>query len=139
MRVFPDANVLASAFGTRGLCADVLRLILREHEFATGAVVLEEPRGMLRRKFRVPAQAVTEIESFLRSYHVQPKLRELPGLKLGDRKDLPVIGSALKAEAEILVPGDQEMLDLDEKPEGLRIVSPREFWRLAAGKGKGRS
>jgi uncharacterized protein len=138
LRVFPDTNVLASAFGTRGLCADVLRLILREHELVTGEVVLEELRGVLRRKFGVPAKAVTEIESFLRGYQVQPMPRELPGLKFGDRNDLPVIGSALKGEAEILVTGDREMLELDEKPEGLQIVSPREFWNLAAGRGKGR-
>jgi hypothetical protein len=30
------------------------------------------------------------------------------------------------------------MLDLDEKPEGLRIVSPQEFWNLAPSEGKGR-
>jgi uncharacterized protein len=138
LRVFPDTNVLASAFGTRGLCADVLRLILREHELVTGEVVLEELRAVLRRKFGVPAKAVTEIESFLRGYQVQPKPRELPGLKLGDRNDLLVIGSALKAEAEILVTGDREMLELDEKPEALQIVSPREFWNLAAGRGKRR-
>jgi predicted nucleic acid-binding protein len=138
LRVFPDTNVLASAFGTRGLCADVLRLILREHELVTGEVVLEELRGVSRRKFGVPAKAVTEIESFLRGYQVQPKPRELPGLKLGDRNDLLVIGSALKAEAEILVTGDREMLELDEKPEALQIVSPREFWNLAAGRGRRR-
>ena len=57
----------------------------------TAAVVLEDLRGVLRRKVRVPAQAVTEIESFLRSYHVQPKPRELRRLKLGDRNDLLVI------------------------------------------------
>jgi hypothetical protein len=45
---------------------------------------------VLRRNFDVPAKAVTEIESFLRSYHVQPEPRELPGLKLGDRNDLLV-------------------------------------------------
>jgi len=138
LRVFPDTNVLASAFGTRGLCADVLRLILREHELVTGEVVLEELRGVSRRKFGVPAKAVTEIESFLRGYQVQRKPHELPGLKLGDRNDLMVIGSALKAEAEILVTGDREMLELDEKPEALQIVSPREFWNVAAGRGKGR-
>lgn len=93
---------------------------------------------MLRRKFGVPAKAVTEIEGFLRGYQVQPKSRESPGLKLGDRNDLLVIGSALKGEAEILVTGDREMPGLDEKLEGLQIVSPREFWNLAAGRGKGR-
>lgn len=138
MRVFPDTNVLASAFGTRGLCADVLRLILREHELVTGEVVLEELRGVLRQKFGVPAKAVTEIERFLRGYQVQPRPRDWPRLKLGDRNDLLVIGSALKAEAKILVTGDREMLELDEKPEALQIVSPREFWNLATGRGKGR-
>jgi uncharacterized protein len=50
VKVFPDTNVLASAFGTRGLCADVVRLILGEHELVTGEVVLEELRGVLPRK-----------------------------------------------------------------------------------------
>ncbi len=134
MRVFLDTNVLASAFGTRGLCSDVLRLILGEHELLTGEVVIEELHRVLRKKFGVPADTVKEIESFLRGFHVEPKPRELPALDLSERSDLLVVGSALKAKAEIVITGDQEMLGLTEKPEGLRIVSPREFWELAARK-----
>ena len=133
MRVFPDTNVLASAFGTRGLCADVLRLILGEHELLTGEVVIEELRGVLRRKFGVPTETVNEIESLLRGYHVEPKPRELPNLKLEDHNDLVVVGSAIKAKAEILITGDQEILELGEKPEGLRICSPRDFWKMLSG------
>jgi predicted nucleic acid-binding protein len=47
-----------------------------------------------------------------------------------------VVGSALNAKAEILITGDQEILNLNEKPEGLRIVNPREFWNLTASKKK---
>lgn len=130
MRVFSDTNVLASALGTRGLCADVLRLILTEHELLTGEVVIEELRAVLRRKFAVPAQAVDEIESLLRGYHVEPRPRELPNLKLADHNDLVAVGSALKARAEILITGDGEILDLAEKPAGLRISSPRDFWDM---------
>ena len=136
MRVFPDTNVLASALGTRGLCADVLRLILGEHELVTGEVGIEELRRVLRRKFRVSADTVNDIEKFLRGYHVEPKPRELPNLKLRDHNDLVIVGSALNSEAEILVTGDQEMLELEEKPKALRILSPRGFWNLAAGKEK---
>ena len=135
MRVFLDTNVLASAFGTRGLCADAIRLILAEHELITAEIVITELRAVLRRKFGVPAETVREIEGFLRDRHVEPKPRELPNLPFSDRNDVLVVGSALKAGAEILVTGDREMLDLEEKPEGLRILSPREFWNLAAGKG----
>ena len=136
MRVFPDTNVLASAFGTRGLCADVLRLIFREHELITGEIVLEELRRVLKGKFGVPARTVAEIENFLRGYHVEPTRGKLPELELDDRSDVLVIGSAINAEAEILITGDKEMLRLNEKAAGLRIVSPRDFWKLAAGKRK---
>jgi uncharacterized protein len=134
VRVFPDTNVLASAFGTRGLCADVLRFILVEHELVTREVEIKELRGVLRRKFGVAAEIMDEIEGLLHGYHVEPKPRDLPNLTLGDRNDLVVVASALKAKAEILITSDQEILDLEEKPEGLRILSPREFWSLSAGK-----
>lgn len=136
MRVFPDTNVLASAFGARGLCADALRLILAEHELLTGEWVIEELRGVLLRKFGVPAATVEEVETFLRGYHVEPKPRELPELRLGDHNDLLVVGSALNAQAQILITGDHEILTLEEKPRDLKILSPREFWTLAAGKAR---
>ena len=138
MRVFPDTNVLASAFGTRGLCADVLRLILGEHQLLTGEVVIEELRRVLSRKFGVPTETVEEIESLLRGYHVEPKPRHLPDLKLSEQNDLLVIGSAIRAKAEIVITGDREMLDLKERLQGLRIVSPREFWNLVASKSRKR-
>ena len=38
MRVFFDTNVLVSAFLARGLCADLLRLVLTEHPVAPSPV-----------------------------------------------------------------------------------------------------
>ena len=134
MRVLLDTNVLASAFGSRGLCADVLRVILSEHELVTGEVVIEELGRALIKKFGMPADIVRGYERFLRGYHVEPKPRQLPNLDLSERADRMVVGSALalNAKAEILVTGDHEMLALKKMPQGLRIISPREFWNLAA-------
>jgi len=132
VRVFLDTNVLASAFGTRGMCADVLRIIVVEHELVTGEVVIEELGRTLSKKFGMPADKVRERERFLRGYHIEPKPSQLPTLNLSGRNDLIVIASAINAKAEILVTGDQEMLALRKKPQGLRIISPREFWNLAA-------
>jgi predicted nucleic acid-binding protein len=94
----------------------------------TGQVVIEELREVLTRKFRVPANSVNNVESLLRDYHVEPKPRNWPDLKR--RNDLLLVGSALNANAEILVTGDREILELREKPETIRIVSPRQFWRI---------
>jgi uncharacterized protein len=132
LRVFLDTNVLASAFGTRGLCADLLQVILAEHELVTGEVVIEELCRVLIRKFDTRAVKVNDVERFLRGFHVEPKPHQLPNLNLSERSDLMVVGSAINAKAEILITGDREILILKTKPEGLRIVSPREFWNLTA-------
>ncbi len=132
MRVFLDTNVLASAFGTRGLCADVLRIIVIEHELVTGEVVIEELGRTLSKKFGMPADRVRERERFLRGYHVEPKPGQLPNLILSGRSDVMVIASAINAKAEILITGDREMLALKKKPKDLRILNPRDFWNLAS-------
>jgi uncharacterized protein len=130
VKVFLDTNVLASAFSARGLCADVVGLILEEHELLVGEVVLEELKTVLRRKFNVPPATVSQLESFLREYAVEPLPHEIPNFLLKDHNDLLVIASAVNAGAEIVVTGDSEILHLKRKP--LRIVSPREFWILAS-------
>ncbi len=130
MKVFPDTNVIASAFGTRGLCADVFALIIEQHELIIGEVVLRELESVLRRKFKVPAGLASELDGFLCQYAVQPLPQKLPNLRLKDHNDLLVIASALHAGADIVVTGDSEMLRLEDKP--IPIVSPREFWTLAS-------
>ena len=60
MKVFLDTNVLVSGFATRGLCADVIRLVLAEHELLTAEVVLDEVRRVLLRKIR-PIACTTRV------------------------------------------------------------------------------
>ena len=55
MRVFLDTNVLVSAFATRGLCADVLRVVLAEHTFITSEIVLREVSRVLRTRIGMPS------------------------------------------------------------------------------------
>jgi uncharacterized protein len=54
LRVFLDTNVLVSAITTRGLSADVFRLVLDKHEFVTAEPVLQEIERVLAVKFRFP-------------------------------------------------------------------------------------
>ena len=41
MKIFLDTNVLVSAYATRGICSDLVRFVLAEHELMTGEVNLE--------------------------------------------------------------------------------------------------
>jgi predicted nucleic acid-binding protein len=54
MRVVLDSNVLVAAFGTRGLCEDVLRVCLSRHEICLSEVILSEVQEHLPKKFKLP-------------------------------------------------------------------------------------
>jgi predicted nucleic acid-binding protein len=56
VKVFLDTNVLVSGFVTRGLCADVIRLALAEHELIVAQVVLAELKRVLKQKIELPAE-----------------------------------------------------------------------------------
>ena len=64
MRVFLDTNVLVAAFATRGLCADVVRLTLAEHELLVSPTVLQELTRALVGKLHVPEQTTHEVVTF---------------------------------------------------------------------------
>jgi len=134
VKVFLDTNVLVSAFGTRGVCTDVLQRVLDEHQLVTGEIVLEELRSVLRRKFAVSAERVSRVERFLRQYQIEPRPQSLPDLKLKERNDLLVVASAINAGAEVMITGDAEILQL--KNAGIRFLSPRDFWMLTSPKNK---
>lgn len=130
MKVFVDTNVLVAAFATRGLCADILRHILAEHELVTGEVVLTELRRVLSRRLKVAEPTVDAILAFLREYQVVPKPKQPADLPTRDPDDRWIVASALAAGADVLISGDQDLLDVaDSAP--LRILAPRAFWDLA--------
>ncbi len=131
MKVFLDTNVLVSAFATRGLCADVMRVILTEHELLIGEVVLTELQRILSKKFQMPEKAVVNTLNFLKQQPIIPKPEKVTDADIDDKDDLWILASALKGQADILVTGDHELLALKEH-QGLTILSPRAFWKLSA-------
>lgn len=128
MRVFLDTNVIVSAFVARGLCADLFVAVAARHDPIIGEVVLEELERVLRTKLRVPAREVGALEEALRRFEVCPKPPRRDAVRLRDENDRWILASARHAKADVLVTGDQELLALGDLP-GLRIRSPRAFWR----------
>ena len=130
MRVFLDTNVLVAAFATRGLCADVFRLVLAEHELLVSAALIEEVTRTLTKKIHVPDPVVREIVAFLRaSASTVESAPERPPIVVRDPDDLVILGGALSGGADVLVTGDKDLLVLG-KVGALRILDPRGFWEL---------
>ena len=130
MKVFLDTNVLVSGFTTRGLCADLIRLVLAEHELVVGEVVLKELERVLTRKIELPAETIQEIVASLEQQTVQPTPKTVPTSPVRDEDNQWVLASALAAKAEVLVTGDNDLLDVADQVSGLTITDPRGFWNL---------
>ena len=129
MRVFLDTNVLVAAFATRGLCADVARVVLAEHQLITGEVVLTELLEVLDRRIKLPVATVDDILALLRDQEVVPKPRKPSEVPVRDPDDRWILASAMAGRADVLVTGDHDLLDVADKAP-LPILTPRGFWDL---------
>lgn len=129
MRVFLDTNVLAAAFTTRGLCADVVRYVLAEHQLVSGEVMLDELRDVLANRFKLPASATKDILDLVRSQEVVAKPKKAASLAIRDPDDGWVLASAIEGRCDVLVTGDHDLLDIAEAAP-LPILSPRGFWEF---------
>ncbi|HST60671.1 MAG TPA: putative toxin-antitoxin system toxin component, PIN family [Longimicrobium sp.] len=130
MKIFADTNVLVSAFGTRGLCADLIRHVIAEHELLCGEVVLDELERTLRVKLKVPALLVAAHLRTLRYFPVAPNPTTLPDYDVRDSDDKLVLASAINIGADVLVTGDKDLLSIREQVTELKILEPRALWEL---------
>ena len=129
MRVCLDSNVLVSAFATRGLAADVLRVVLAEHELLVPVVVLTEVERVLREKFQLPEASLAVAMQVLDSQTAVPRPTAILNVAIRDPDDAWVLASAVAGAAEILITGDADLLSVAaESP--IPILTPRAFWEL---------
>ena len=127
MKVFLDTNVLVSAFTARGLCTDLLRFLLAEHDVMTGEVNLAELLRVLAEHFHASDRQLAFVERQLRDQMVVPRPAAPSPLPLRDPDDAWVLASAVAGAADLLVTGDKDLLTVAAH-SALPILSPREAW-----------
>lgn len=132
-RVCLDTNVWVAAFASRGLCTDLLRLVLSEYELIVPEVVAEELRRVLTTKFKL--ESLASVEAVLERCELVPKGKGPCPVEVGDPDDARVLADALLGESDFLVSGDRDLLSVAaESP--IPILSPRAFMTLARGGGR---
>jgi len=132
MRVCLDTNVLVAAFASRGLCSDLLRRVIAEHDLVLPEVVEEELRRILTKKLKLSEEALASVQSVLDRFERAPRTQTQSPVRLRDPDDEKILVDALAAGAQVLVSGDQDLLvAAHESP--IPIVSPRAFWTLITG------
>jgi putative PIN family toxin of toxin-antitoxin system len=129
MRVFLDTNVLVSAVATRGLCADVLREILLSHQLVLSTPLLVELQNTLYTKIGIPRKIISDFINLLTQDSTLSDNEELRYIDINDKDDILILSTAINGNAELFVTGDKELIDIG-KIQTLRIVSPRQFWKM---------
>lgn len=131
MKVFLDSNIWVSGFATRGLCADLIRLLLRRHglgvRLLTSQGVRSETMRILNEKFHATERDLVPVCDAMALAELVPESRWKPPPGFPDPDDAPIIASALAAQAEIFVTGDKPLLNLGEI-ENMAIHPPRQVY-----------
>jgi uncharacterized protein len=127
VRVVLDTNVLIAAFATRGLCEDVLRTVLAEHELVVSEFILSELEPVLVEKLKMPATRARAVARFLRDAALVVEPAGPADWPKNDPDDRWVAAAALAGAAEVLVSGDRDLLGASHD-SAIDVVSPREFW-----------
>jgi putative PIN family toxin of toxin-antitoxin system len=132
VKVFLDTNVLAASIATRGLCSELLESIIHDHELLTCQPVLAELERILPGKLGLPVPVVTGFLALLKAEGRMVESAEVPGVRIRDSTDIPILACAIGGGADVFVTGDKELLEL-RRAGNLPIVSPRELWLQLMG------
>ena len=128
MTVVLDTNVLVAALVAEGLCREVVHRVIRMRSVATSPPLLDELDATLRRKFKITAAAA----AFLDAFRAQVRIVEatpLEGPVCRDPDDDTVLATAVAADANLIVTGDDDLLVL-RTYAGIAIVSPRRLLEI---------
>lgn len=129
MKIVLDSSVLIAASISRaGVCAELLDDVLTHHDWIISDFIVDEVAGKLLEKFEFPKQEIADLCRFLRNTARFVEPVELDPHTCRDPKDIPILGTAVAAHAELLISVDKDLLALGSF-QGIRIVKPGEFWK----------
>ena len=130
VRVVLDTNIWISALNFGGKPAQILKLaIIKQIRLYCSQTLFAELIGVLRKKFDYSDGKIKEVEALFKK---RVKFRE-PRINLNviktDPSDNRVLECAFETEADFIVSGDKDLLNL-ESFRGIRIVNPTVFLKI---------
>ncbi len=134
MRVMLDTNILISAGLFAGKHTSSLTLrIADEHSFVLSSRIIDELRAVMEIKF---PDKKPVLERFLRrlSYEMAYTPTEIdPDIypKIRDKKDYPILASAIIADVDVFITGDKDFGGIDSERPGIgpphQLAEPSEY------------
>lgn len=130
IRAFFDTNVLISLFLTDGLSKELLiRAKIGEFIALVCPFILREFKEKLKKKFQIKPLYIKEALELINSactLVLQEDFKVPEKIYLRDQSDINVLLCALSGDADFLVTGDKELLEI-KTFQGIEIITPRDF------------
>ncbi|ABI69271.1 putative toxin-antitoxin system toxin component, PIN family [Syntrophomonas wolfei] len=127
MRIMIDTNILVSVILFPNARMDeVMKLIIEKHKLVLSSFVINELVEVVNRKFKNKEEAVDRFLSKFPYEMVYTPTKTVPDLfKIRDKKDYPILYTAIIEDVDVFITGDKDFADVDiEKPE---ILTPAQF------------
>lgn len=133
MKVVLDSSVLIAASISRAVvCAELLEDLLTHHELVISDFITEELTRKLRDKFKFPVGEIHLLRRFLMKTAIAVVPTALPNDACRDPTDIPVLGTAVAGNAQLLITVDKDLLAIGNY-QGIAIIKPGAFWEHATG------
>lgn len=132
MKVFLDTNVWLSAIIFSGLCEELVLQCTERGVLLSSALVQVEAHEVLQHRFPHVPNACALFDA---SWHVAQLIADV--VEPADDNDRRLVTAASTAGADLFVTGDKRVLgwkQVHSSNNTLRIVSPREAWRILANR-----
>ncbi len=133
MRLVLDTNVLLAGIATHGICEGLVAICFRDHTVVLSDHILDEFVEHYVGKFKGSREQAALVVDTLRRHSEIVVPVDVSRDAVGDVDDLPVLGTIVAGQADCLITGDKQLLDL-ESYQGIPILSPRKFYeRIRTG------
>ncbi len=129
MKILFDTNVLISAFVARGYSYDVVKDAVYKHDLYCSKHVVEETARILPEKFHLSAATTHAALALIKRYFIHGKSAGRTEKICRDSADNQLLADAVLNGVDLIVTGDKDLLVLEEY-KNIKIISPREYWRL---------
>jgi putative PIN family toxin of toxin-antitoxin system len=125
VRLVFDTNVIVAGVVAQGLCHELVETHLPDHTAILSRILWDELVEKLRDKFDLAAGDLPLLDLYRRhAVWVEPQPLEKPACR--DPDDDWVLATAIAGQAEAIVTGDGDLLELGVF-QGVAMLSPRRF------------